>query len=332
MTPPFPAHVILSERSERKDLGLNFKTERNSTYAIPQKIQNICVYLWLIKPGKIKRMTPELNPAAIELLAFDIDGTLIGADHKISPFTKTILARLRDKGVLTTLATGRILPGVKAYADELEIEIPLIMSNGSVLQDRHGRVAALTCLPLEVVQAAIRIARQEKRDLVLYVKDKMYIEKMTDNIFPTYGSLLNNGLYEVGTWEAFEDQLSNASKCVIPDHFNEQNLFDTEPLLAKALDGRAVTLRTSPTLLEVQPNGVTKAKGLAQLAETLGITLKQVIAFGDYDNDVEMLRAAGLGVAVGNATPACLEAADLLVASPEEEGPAHFLEEFLLQK
>jgi hypothetical protein len=275
-------------------------------------------------------MTPNLDPTTIKLLAFDIDGTLVGADHKISPFTKTTLARLRTKGILTTLATGRILPGVKAYADELEIDIPLIMSNGSVLQDRHGRVSALTCLPLEVVQAAIRIARQERRDLVMYVKDKMYIEKMTENIHPTYGSLLNKGLYEVGSWEAFTDQLANASKCVIPDPFDEQHLFDTEPLLAEALDGRAVTLRTSPVLLEVQPKDVTKAKGLAQLAETLGITLQQVIAFGDYNNDVEMLCVAGLGVAVGNATPACLDAADLLVASPEEEGPAHFLEEFLL--
>ena len=275
-------------------------------------------------------MTPEIDPSTIRLLAFDIDGTLIGADHKISPFTKTVLTRLRDQGVATTLATGRILPGVKAYADELEIEIPLIMSNGSILQDRHGRVAAQTCLPLEVVQAAIRIARQESRDLVIYIKDKMYIEKITENIRPTYGSLLNNGLYEVGTWETFADQLANASKCVIPDPFDEQHLFDTEPLLEQALDGRAVTLRTSPVLLEVQPKDVTKARGLAQLAEMLGISLQQVIAFGDYDNDVEMLQAAGLGVAVGNATPACLDAADLLVASPEEEGPAHFLEEFLL--
>ena len=275
-------------------------------------------------------MLPELDPAAIKLLAFDIDGTLIGADHKISAFTKTILTRLRDQGVATTLATGRILPGVKTYADELEIEIPLIMSNGSILQDRHGQVAAQTCLPLEVVRATIRIARQEGRDLVLYVKDKMYIEKMTDNIFPTYGSVFNKGLYEIGSWEAFADQLPNVSKCVIPDPFDEQHLFDTEPLLAEALGGRAVTLRTSPSLLEVQPRDVTKAKGLAQLTETLGISLQQVIAFGDYDNDVEMLCVAGLGVAVGNATSACLDAADLLVASPEEEGPAHFLEEFLL--
>ncbi|MDK2981512.1 MAG: hypothetical protein PWQ55_1859 [Chloroflexota bacterium] len=275
-------------------------------------------------------ITTDINPATIKLLAFDIDGTLIGADLTISPYTKDVLTRLRGKGVLTTLATGRILPAVKAYADELEIEIPLVMSNGSVLQDRHGRVAALSSLPLEVVQATIRVARQEKRDLVLYIQDQMYIEKLTDNIAPTYGVMMGNGLHEVGSWEAFGDQMAETSKCVIPDHFNEQNLFDTEPILAEALDGRAVTLRTSPTLLEVQPKDVTKAKGLAKLAESLGISMQQVIAFGDYNNDVEMLQAAGLGVAVGDATPACLAAADLSVPAPEEDGPAHFLEEFLL--
>ncbi len=275
-------------------------------------------------------MIPNLDPTTIKLLAFDIDGTLIGVDQQITSFTKSILSRLRAKGILTTLATGRILPGVKAYADELEIDIPLILSNGSVLQDRRGKVTAQTCLPPEAVRSAIQVSRDESRDLVLYILDQMYIEKMTGNIFPTYGPILNKGLYEIGRWETLGEKLSSVSKCVFVDQFNEQHLFDTEPILKAALDGRAVTLRTSPVLLEVQPRDVTKATGLSQLTNALGITLDQVIALGDYNNDVEMLQAAGLGVAVGEATPACLEAADLLVASPEEEGPAHFLEEFLL--
>jgi Cof subfamily protein (haloacid dehalogenase superfamily) len=275
-------------------------------------------------------MTPDLDPSTIKLLAFDIDGTLIGASKRISSFTKTILSRLRAKGILTTLATGRILPAVKDYAGELEIDIPLILSNGSILQDRKGNLTAETSLPADVVQAAIRVSREESRDLVLYIRDQIFIEKLTDNIDPTYGSILNKGLYEIGRWESLGEKLDHVTKCVIVDNFNEQNLFDTEPILREALDGRAVTLRTSTVLLEVQPKDVTKAIGLRKLAEVLSIDVKQVIAFGDYNNDVEMLREAGLGVAVGDATPACLEAADLLVASPEEEGPAHFLEEFLL--
>ena len=119
---------------------------------------------------------------------------------------------------------------------------------------------------------------------------------------------------------------------MIVDQTTERNLVEAEAALREMLDGRAVTLRSSKALLEVQPNGITKASGLRQLADALGISLEQVIAFGDYDNDAEMLQAAGLGVAVGEATPACLAAADLLVASPEADGPAHFLEEFFLSE
>lgn len=274
-------------------------------------------------------MDPAIDPQNIKLLAFDIDGTLIGTSGQISPFTKMVLNRLRAKGILTTLATGRILPAVKAFADELEIDIPLILSNGSILQNRRGELTAQTCLPLDVIQTTIAVSRAEGRDLVLYICDNIYVEQMTDNMRPTYGSLVK-GLHEIEHWEKITDKLSAVNKCVIVDNSNEQNLMDTEPLLQKALDGRAGTLRTSPVLLEVQPKGVTKASGLRQLADSLAIGLDQIIAFGDYNNDVEMLREAGLGVAVGDATPACLESADLLVASPDDNGPAHFLEEFLL--
>jgi len=273
-------------------------------------------------------MTPTINLSHYKLLAFDLDGTLIGSDKQISAYTKTVLSRLRACGVLSTIASGRILPAVKAYADELDIDIPLILSNGSILQNRRGELSACTSLPVDVVQATIETARRLSRDLVIYICDNIYIERMTDNIHPTYGSM-THGLNVVGNWEAIAEKLTGVNKCVIVDQINEQNLIDTETELRKTLNGRAVTLRTSPVLLEVQPKGITKATGLRQLTESLSISLDQVIAFGDYDNDAEMLQAAGMGVAVGNATPACLENADLQVASPEEDGPARFLDELI---
>jgi len=168
-----------------------------------------------------------------------------------------------------------------------------------------------------------------QRDLVIYICEDIYVLRNNDNISPTYGKV-SNYLHEVCSWDAIEDKLPGANKCVIVDQTDEQNLVEAEAGLREALNGRAVTLRSSKVLLEVQPKDVTKATGLRQLADALGISLEQVIAFGDYDNDAEMLQAAGLGVAVGEATPACLANADLLVTPPEAEGPAHFLEEFFL--
>ncbi len=106
-----------------------------------------------------------IEPNTVKLLAFDLDGTLIASHQAISPFTKAVLSRLRARGILTTIATGRILPAVKSYADELEIDIPLILSNGGILQNRRGELTAFTALPLDVIQDTIRVAADLQRDL-----------------------------------------------------------------------------------------------------------------------------------------------------------------------
>ena len=270
-----------------------------------------------------------MDASNYKLIALDLDGTLLNSEKQIAPFTKRVLERLRAKGIQFTIATGRILPAVKLYADELEIDIPLIMSNGSILQTRQGILANQTCLPPDVTRTAIEVSKQEQCDLIFYICDNIYFQKLTDNMRPVYGNSYE-GMHEIGSWDIIADKLPEANKGVIIDTTDEANLIRLEPILQQALDGRAATLRTSPVLLEVQPIGVTKAKGLRMLADALGIKMQQIIAFGDYDNDAEMLAAAGLGIAVGDATLACLASADLVVASSDEDGPAHFLEENFL--
>ena len=274
-------------------------------------------------------MNLDINPSDYKLFAFDLDGTLIANHGAISPFTRQILERLRAKGYLYTIATGRILPAVKEFADELRIDIPLIMSNGSILQTRQGKLISQTYLPLESVQTTIDVCHENNSDLSLYIRDEIYIEELNENMQTLFGRY-QDGMHQVGSWETIMGKLPEVNKCVIVDTKSEDSLVRLQPILEQALNGSAVTLRTSKNLLEVQPNGISKADGLRKLADSLSISLEQVIAFGDYDNDAEMLKAAGLGIAVGKATPACLENADLQIASPEEEGPAHFLEEYFL--
>lgn len=273
-------------------------------------------------------MQSTLNPAIYKLIAFDIDGTLLGASHRLTPYTKSILARLRAKGIPYTINTGRNLPGIRTIADEMRIDQPMVLSNGSIIQTCQGKIIAQTCLPADAVKAAIHVCQAGNYDLLMYSGSAIYLREMNENIYPIYGHVLD-GLYQIGQWETIADKFSGINKCVIVDTNNEQNLIDLEPFLRQSLDGRALTLRTSKELLEVQLLGVNKATGLEKLADHLGIRMQEIIAFGDYDNDAEMLKEAGLGIAVENATQACLDNADLLVASVDADGPAHFLEEFL---
>jgi hypothetical protein len=270
-----------------------------------------------------------MNPNNFKLIAFDLDGTLLNSDKQISAYSKNVVKRLSAKGIHCTIATGRILPDVKHHADELEIDIPLIMSNGSILQTRQGDLTSQTCLPDDAVKTAIELSKNSDCDLILYIGDTMFFLQLTESIQLTYGNELRPGMKELKSWDAISDQTDNVNKCIFT-HVDNDQLVHMQSILKEKLNGNATTLRSSPILLEIQPNNITKAKGLCTLADMLGVQMEQTIAFGDYDNDAEMLAAAGLGIAVGEASPKCLANADLVVAPPDDDGPAHFLEEFFL--
>ena len=263
-----------------------------------------------------------------KLIIFDIDGTLVGKDHVLDPFTKEVLFCLREEGFPFTLATGKIFPATKAEADELEIEIPLILANGGILQTRQGRVLSKTTIPLDATKQVIEICEERQKDLVIYIDNGIYIKEMNDNIYPIYSNV-ESGLFEVGEWDSVMDKLADANKCLVVDRFVRENLIEIGKIFEKALKGRVDILHTSTSLVEVMPRGVTKVTGIRKLTESMGIEMEAIMAFGDYDNDAEMLAAAGLGVAVDNASPSAKAAADLVIGSVEERGVAKFLNKLL---
>ncbi len=274
-------------------------------------------------------MQKTIEPSQYKLLVFDIDGTLLGSSKKITPYSKNILQRLRAQGLSFTLATGKTLPATKDLADELEVDIPLILSNGGMLQTRQGKLFYQECLPRAVVSQSIQVAQSYQCDLVMYINNQLYLLELNDNSRPIYGDV-PWGLNEIGAWENITDKFSQVNKCLIVDTRDEQNLNRMDGILRDSLSSQANICRTSPALLEVLPKGVTKASALQRLADQLHISTQAIMAFGDYDNDVEMLASAGLGVAVANASPACLQRANLIIASADEDGPAHFLEGLFL--
>ena len=265
-----------------------------------------------------------VNLREYKLIVFDIDGTLIGRNQALQAFTKETLLRLRKLGWDFTLATGKTLPATKDLADELEIDLPLILCNGGLIQTRFGEIMNRISMPLEVTREIARICDERGQDLVLYIEDGLYVRTLTDNMLPIYG-IVQAGLHEVGEWDSLGDRLAITNKCVAVDTHPENELEALEAVFRAALNGRADMMRTCPELLDVVPHGVNKAVGMKKLVEKLGIAIGEVMAFGDYDNDAPMLAAAGLGAAVGGATRAALESADIQVGSCEHEGPASFL-------
>ncbi|MBM3138222.1 MAG: HAD family hydrolase, partial [Chloroflexi bacterium] len=238
-----------------------------------------------------------------KLIVFDIDGTLVGSSHELDTFTRNTLLQLHELGIPFTLATGKILPATKEQADELQIRLPLIMANGSVLQKRNGEVLYNISLPVDITRRAIEICEKLNKDLVIYIIDQIYIKSMNDNIHPIYSNV-SSGMNEIGEWEKINNRIDQVTKCLVVDIENQQNLIEIGNIFLQEFEGRADIVHTSTKLVEILPLGVTKATAVEKLADDLSISMNQVMAFGDYDNDAPMLSAAGLGIAVENASAA----------------------------
>lgn len=173
------------------------------------------------------KSSSEIELSNYKLVVFDIDGTLVGPSHILDPYTRDTLLRLLDHGLHFTLATGKNLPATQQIADDLEIELPLVLCNGSMIETRHGEILARSVLPYDVTSRVINLCEEEKCNLVIYIDDDIIMKEMNEDIFPVYNQV-TYGIVEIGHWETIKDRLSDVNKCLVIEQHNPQNLICLE--------------------------------------------------------------------------------------------------------
>lgn len=279
----------------------------------------------------INNMLNEINIYDYDLIVFDIDGTVHDSDHNLHPFTQQTLLKLHEYSFPFTLATGKNLPATKKTADALDIRLPLILSNGCMLQKRTGEILHKSTLPINVTMTVIQICERMDLDLALYLDDDIYIRKMNHN----YEILLEYGspeLIPVAEWAELDGKLAIIHKLMVIDRISRENLLSLEQVYRENIREKVEYCYTLDEMLEVMPAGVSKKSALQYLLDQESITFENVMAFGDGDNDVEMISEAGLGIAVENGSEKVKEAADLIIPSCDENGPAKFLDQLIKLK
>ncbi len=273
-------------------------------------------------------MSGQIKLSDYKLIVFDIDGTLQCSNRSIHPYTRKVLLQLHDTHLPFTLATGRTLPAVKPLAEDLGIKIPLILSNGCMLQTIDGQELEKHVLPIEIVQRVIEICEGDGWDLAMYLKDGIYVKKINYNL-----ELLNEyaypGLIEIGDWSRILERLGDVHKCLVAEQSSPDAVYKLEKVYRKEFQEKVEYCHTLIGMLEVMPKGVSKLKAIQSLADMLGISMNEVITFGDGNNDAEMLEGAGLGISLENGSDLAKASANLTVASCDENGPAKFLDELL---
>ena len=262
-----------------------------------------------------------------KLIAADLDGTLIGQDAIILPKVKDAVRQAIEKGVRFTIATGRAFGSVLPFAEELGVNAPLICYQGGLIKDHlSGQMIYEQSVPLPLARELIRFIRQRELHLNVYLDSRAYVERMTPEA-RYYTRIARAAVYPVGDMLAFLNRAPLKFIIVLSD--DEA----TEPLIAELgvlFAGRMRFVRSYPRFVEGIPLDVSKGHALALLADHLGLPLEETIGIGDNDNDLELVEWAGLGVAMGNASPALKAAADYIAPPVDKEGVVEIIERFIL--
>ena len=258
------------------------------------------------------------------LLATDLDGTLLGDDGLVSARTRRALRAIQDAGTEVVIATARPVRWIQEIARETGVTGTAVCANGAVIWDL-GADALLHRFPVDPSSAREVVAR--------------------------LGSIVPGGAWAVEGIDSFGHEPAYERRWPVPDDTVVDHIdsllaepvvklllrcppprTSDDPHRARAAVGDLVELtwsEPSAELLEMSGAGVSKGAGLAALCATRGIDAAQVVAFGDMPNDLSMLTWAGCGVAMGNADPSVIAAADEVTLSNARDGVAVVVERLL---
>jgi Cof subfamily protein (haloacid dehalogenase superfamily) len=207
------------------------------------------------------------------------------------------------------------------YARQLGITAPLICYQGALIADvATGDWMLHRPVPVELAKEVLRELRETGEHVNLYVDDELYVAQVDEEAlaYARHGRLTPHAVGDLETWIS-----QPTTKIVVVGEPGRMD--DLGARLRASFDGRLFIAKSLPEFLEVAEPDVSKGSGLHWVCEHLGIQAQDVVAFGDNQNDRELLLEAGYGGAAGDADPTLAALADFAVPGPAEDGVAYFL-------
>ncbi|MEO8289515.1 MAG: HAD family hydrolase [Gaiellaceae bacterium] len=259
------------------------------------------------------------------MFACDLDRTLIADDGMLPPRTEAAIRAARAGGTRVIIVTGRMFVSVRPYVCQAGIDDPVVCYQGAVVAEPDtGRWLRHEPIPVKLAEEAIEAIVAEGFHVNVYVDDELFVARITSEA-RAYADFQDLVIHEVGDLAAWLEKPPTKVVAV-----GEPSLLDTlEERLKRQFERRLYISKSLPFFLEIASPQVTKGSGLQFLAEHLGFTAEHTVAFGDGENDIELLEWAGYGVAVANAHERVLAIADFVCPPVAEEGVAQVIESVL---
>ena len=265
--------------------------------------------------------------SAIKLIALDLDDTLLRNDLQISPRAKAAIRHAVERGVAVTLATGRMFASALPFAQELGLDLPLITYQGALVKYADGRVVYHRPIPLGIARELVDFILPYGHHLNVYLNDELFMQQDSPE-GQRYAAIAKVPVHLVA--DLRDIIVTEPTKLVV---IAKEPQLD---VLAEDLQlnfGNKINLtKSKPYFLELAHPLATKGKALATLAKSLNIEAHEVMAVGDSPNDLDMIKYAGFGVAMGNAVEEVKKYARYITCSNDDDGVAEVIEKFVLGK
>lgn len=266
-----------------------------------------------------------------KIIALDIDGTLVSSHHNILPETKEALMEAQKRGLKVVLASGRPTPGMTALAQALQLEkfggFVLSYNGGCLTNMKTGETIHEVFLTPEEAHEIYDFAKENKVNMVAYDGGEIITDG--DDEYIQIEATLNQ--MSLRKTDDFKKAVVNHTVKALTTGAPER-IAEIEKHYIRKFGHRFSICRSMPFFLEVMPQGINKAASLGRLLKTLDVTPAEMIACGDGFNDIEMIKYAGLGVAMGNAVDEVKAVADYVTKSNDENGIAHVIKTFIFKK
>lgn len=262
------------------------------------------------------------------LIALDLDGTLLNDDKKITEKTKEVLQKAREEDHIVIISTGRPFRSSEMYYRELNLNTPIVNFNGAFVHHPLNDQWGIHHSPMDLTVAKDIIEacnRFEFHNIIAEVIDDIYFHYHDEKLI----NIFNLGQPNVKTGDLRTILSDSPTSLLI--HTDEEHVQSIRQHLsnvhAEVIDHRRWAAPWH--VIEIVKYGLNKAVGLKMVADYYGIPRERIIAFGDEDNDLEMIDFAGRGVAMGNAIEPLKSIANEVTLSNEENGIAVYLNEYL---
>lgn len=267
-----------------------------------------------------------------KLIALDMDGTLLNSKKEISKKNLEMIERAFAEGKQVALSTGRCIAELEQYLDIIPGLRYIVCVSGAMVYDlKEKRSISSNAITEQNIRKIMDIVR-DKDIMIHFMSDKSIVQNCDFEKIEYYQMGVYRPLFEEAAdkidniYDYYEQNRVEIDKLNLYHHTAEEREQTREKL--KGLD--LVLKNSEEAGLEISAKNVTKGTGLMSLCEHLGISIDETIAVGDADNDIDVLKTAGLSVAMGNADDEIKEICDVVVGDCDHDGCAEAIEKYLL--